>query len=81
MADVEADGVLDENSRPEQAGTNQDLHGGMSSSATSRPSGRSSVRRAPVISVDTKKKELIGNFRNPGEDLVQEACGRSTSTI
>jgi len=27
----------------------------------------------PVISVDTKKKELIGNFRNPGQEWCQEA--------
>lgn len=25
-------------------------------------------RRQPVISVDTKKKELVGNFKNPGEE-------------
>ncbi len=25
-----------------------------------------SERRAPIISVDTKKKELVGNFKNPG---------------
>lgn len=27
----------------------------------------------PIISVDTKKKELIGNFRNPGQEWSQEA--------
>jgi len=27
----------------------------------------------PIISVDTKKKELIGNFRNPGQEWCQEA--------
>ncbi len=27
----------------------------------------------PIISVDTKKKELIGNFRNPGETWCKEA--------
>jgi len=27
----------------------------------------------PVISVDTKKKELIGNFKNPGQVWCQEA--------
>jgi hypothetical protein len=27
----------------------------------------------PVISVDTKKKELIGNFKNPGQTWCQEA--------
>ena len=27
----------------------------------------------PVISIDTKKKELIGNFRNPGRTWCQEA--------
>src|SRR5207244_9490584 len=26
------------------------------------------ARRQPVISVDTKKKELVGNFRNGGSD-------------
>ena len=26
------------------------------------------VRRQPVISVDTKKKELVGEFRNPGKE-------------
>jgi hypothetical protein len=24
----------------------------------------------PVISVDTKKKELVGDFRNPGQEFV-----------
>jgi len=28
----------------------------------------------PVISVDTKKKELIGNFKNNGKKLVQQAA-------
>ena len=28
--------------------------------------GRFSRRGLPVISVDTKKKELVGNFKNPG---------------
>lgn len=27
----------------------------------------------PIISVDTKKKELIGNFKNPGQQWCQEA--------
>lgn len=27
----------------------------------------------PIISVDTKKKELIGNFKNPGQDWCREA--------
>ena len=27
----------------------------------------------PIISVDTKKKELIGNFKNPGQEWRQEA--------
>jgi hypothetical protein len=26
----------------------------------------------PVISVDTKKKELIGNFKNNGEEYIQK---------
>jgi Rhodopirellula transposase DDE domain len=30
-------------------------------------------RGQPVISVDTKKKELIGNFKNPGQIWCQEA--------
>jgi len=29
----------------------------------------------PVISVDTKKKELIGNFKNDGRTWCKEACG------
>jgi hypothetical protein len=28
----------------------------------------------PIISVDTKKKELIGNFRNPGREWCKEAA-------
>ena len=28
----------------------------------------------PVISVDTKKKELIGNFRNSGSDYRPKGC-------
>ena len=27
----------------------------------------------PIISVDTKKKELIGNFKNPGQEWCREA--------
>ncbi len=30
---------------------------------------RSLGRRQPVISVDTKKKELVGNFKNGGREL------------
>ena len=26
------------------------------------------ARRQPVVSVDTKKKELVGNFKNAGRD-------------
>jgi hypothetical protein len=29
-------------------------------------------RRQPVISVDTKKKELVGNFKNPGQEWQPE---------
>ena len=32
-----------------------------------------SARGAPIISVDTKKKELIGNFKNAGSSWSQEA--------
>src|SRR5262245_55394401 len=32
------------------------------------------AERLPVISVDTKKKELIGNFRNPGRAWCREAA-------
>jgi hypothetical protein len=31
-------------------------------------------RQEPVISVDTKKKELIGNFKNPGRVWRDEVC-------
>ena len=31
-------------------------------------------KRIPVISVDTKKKELIGNFKNPGTRYRKEAA-------
>ena len=43
-------------------------------------------RRLPIISVDTKKRELVGNFRNPGASwdrsprLVQDHDFRSDST-
>ena len=30
----------------------------------------------PMISVDTKKKELIGNFKNPGQSLVSPGRDR-----
>jgi Rhodopirellula transposase DDE domain len=32
------------------------------------PEHRSDLRQSPVISVDTKKKELIGNFKNQGQE-------------
>lgn len=31
-------------------------------------------RQEPVISIDTKKKELIGNFKNPGRVWRDQAC-------
>lgn len=31
-------------------------------------------RQEPIISVDTKKKELIGNFKNPGRVWREQAC-------
>jgi hypothetical protein len=34
---------------------------------------RFAILRDPVISVDTKKKELIGNFKNPGRGWSREA--------
>jgi hypothetical protein len=37
-----------------------------------RKRGEFSKRNSPVISVDTKKKELIGSFRNPGLSWEQE---------
>ena len=33
-----------------------------------RQVSRFQARRQPVISVDTKKKELVGNFKNPGRE-------------
>ena len=39
-----------------------------SSSTSTRRSLRRRPQRQPVISVDTKKKELIGNFKNGGTD-------------
>ena len=47
---------------------------GISSSSTSRSSGRRfSAAGLPEISVDTKKKELIGQFKNAGRVWSQEA--------
>lgn len=31
-------------------------------------------KRNPVISVDTKKKELIGNYKNVGKELCKKGC-------
>jgi len=35
--------------------------------------GRFSARKMPIISVDTKKKELVGNFKNPGTAWSKQA--------
>ena len=41
----------------------------MASSSTSTTRSRTSwAGRQPVISVDTKKKELVGDFRNGGRE-------------
>ena len=37
---------------------------------------RCAVENTPVISVDTKKKELVGAFRNPGAKW--DGCGSSS---
>ena len=39
-----------------------------------RMRGHFARRQEPVISVDTKKKELIGNFKNPGRVWRHQAC-------
>jgi hypothetical protein len=39
-----------------------------SSNTSTRKSLRRRLNKQPVISVDTKKKELIGNFKNGGTD-------------
>ena len=39
-----------------------------------RMRGHFARRQDPVISVDTKKKELIGNFKNPGRVWRQQSC-------
>src|ERR1700737_1415859 len=42
---------------------------GMRSLATSTPQVAAALaEKQPVISVDTKKKELVGDFRNPGRE-------------
>src|SRR5947209_18730335 len=42
---------------------------GMRSSATINTQVAAALaEQQPVISVDTKKKELVGNFRNPGRE-------------
>src|SRR5947209_19564695 len=33
-------------------------------------------RRQPVVSVDTKKKELVGNYKNPGQEWEPEGRPR-----
>jgi hypothetical protein len=40
-------------------------------------------RHQPVISVDTKKKELVGDFKNGGRELrpKSQRCGSMTSSI
>jgi hypothetical protein len=58
----------------------------MISSSTWRSSHRFQRRGLPIISVDTKKRELVGNFRNPGARwdlsprLVNDHDFRSDST-
>jgi transposase len=36
-------------------------------------------RHAPVISVDTKKKELIGNYKNPGQEWAKKGAPKEVN--
>jgi hypothetical protein len=38
-------------------------------------------RGQPVVSVDTKKKELLGDFKNPGQEWRPKAGDLSLATV
>ena len=42
---------------------------------------RFSQEQAPIISVDTKKRELVGYFRNPGQLWSREPSRSTTTTF